>query len=348
MSCLGRSFSRLQTAIPMRVMPRRSIMGIGSRQQPSRHVEDRLRLGGRALQRAGAGRSREVVEAKPEDDRPAHAPGGAHPAGDAVHQAEQGGVELVGGLARAAEGTLRSDRPAPAPWLDATRIPVQREGVDVPSRGHSEHGHERAFRERGYLADRCDSDLMQPAGGDRADAPEPLDGRAWRNASSRSGCTTSRPSGLATPLATFARNFVLATPTVIGKPTRSRTSRRETNGDRRGTAREPSHPAHVEERLVDRHAFDQGRGVLEDPVDRLARLDVGGHARRDDHRVRAQPASRRSAHGRTDAVRLRFVARREHDSRADDHRPAAQARVVSLLDRRVERVDVGVENRRLG
>jgi hypothetical protein len=31
---------------------------------------------------------------------------------------------------------------------------------------------------------------------------------------------------LATPLATLARNFVLATPTVIGKPTRSRTASR--------------------------------------------------------------------------------------------------------------------------
>ena len=48
----------------------------------------------------------------------------------------------------------------------------------------------------------------------------------WRNDSSSWGRTTSRPSGLATPLATLARNFVLATPTVIGSPTRSRTSRR--------------------------------------------------------------------------------------------------------------------------
>ena len=38
-----------------------------------------------------------------------------------------------------------------------------------------------------------------------------------------SGGTTSNPSGLATALATFARNFVRATPTVMGKPTRSRT-----------------------------------------------------------------------------------------------------------------------------
>ena len=38
--------------------------------------------------------------------------------------------------------------------------------------------------------------------------------------------TTSSPSGLATALATFARNFVVATPTVIFSPIRSRTSRR--------------------------------------------------------------------------------------------------------------------------
>ena len=53
-------------------------------------------------------------------------------------------------------------------------------------------------------------------------------GSGWRKASSRSrsGDTTSRPSGFATPLATLARNFVRATPTVTARPTRSRTSRR--------------------------------------------------------------------------------------------------------------------------
>jgi hypothetical protein len=49
-------------------------------------------------------------------------------------------------------------------------------------------------------------------------------GSGCRNSSSPDGGTTSRPSGLATPLATFARNFVRATPTVIGSPTRSSTS----------------------------------------------------------------------------------------------------------------------------
>ena len=173
-------------------------------------------------------------------------------------------------------------------------------------------------------------------------------GSAWRNASSPSGCTTSSPSGFATPLATFARNFVLATPTVIGNPTCSRTERRRRVAHLRGASSKPSHPTDVEERLVDRHAFDERRGVLEDLEDRLARLDVRRHSRRDDDRRRAETASSRPTHRRSHAVGLRLVARREHDSRADDHRPAAKTWVVSLLDRRVEGVDVGVKDRRLG
>ncbi len=47
-----------------------------------------------------------------------------------------------------------------------------------------------------------------------------------RNARSPSTGTTSSPSGLATRLATLARNFVRATPTVIGSPTRCATSPR--------------------------------------------------------------------------------------------------------------------------
>ena len=51
-------------------------------------------------------------------------------------------------------------------------------------------------------------------------------GSAWRKASSRPLGTTSNPSGLDTALATLARNLVRATPTLIGRPTRSRTAPR--------------------------------------------------------------------------------------------------------------------------
>ncbi len=51
-------------------------------------------------------------------------------------------------------------------------------------------------------------------------------GSGCRNCSSRSGSTTSRPSGLLTALATLARNFVRATPTEIASPTSTRTRSR--------------------------------------------------------------------------------------------------------------------------
>jgi hypothetical protein len=48
-----------------------------------------------------------------------------------------------------------------------------------------------------------------------------------------------------------------------------------------------------------------------------------------------------------DAAGLRLVACGQHDPGADDDGPAAEARIVTLLDRRVEGVDIGVEDRRL-
>ncbi len=63
----------------------------------------------------------------------------------------------------------------------------------------------------------------------RSPAPHPVDARpaagAGTRARRRSGPPTARPASRP-PLATLARNLVRATPTVIGRPTRSRTSAR--------------------------------------------------------------------------------------------------------------------------
>jgi hypothetical protein len=59
----------------------------------------------------------------------------------------------------------------------------------------------------------------------------------------------------------------------------------------------------------------------------------------------AEPAGLGAAHGRADTVGLGLVAGREHDTRTHDHGAAAQAWVVSLLNRREECVDVRVQNR---
>ena len=110
-------------------------------------------------------------------------------------------------------------------------------------------------------------------------------GSGCRKSSSRSGGTTSRPSGFATPLATLARNFVRATPTVIASPTRSSTSRRSRDRDLGRRARHAEQAADVEERLVDREPLDERRRVVEHLEHRLARLGVRRHARRHDDRA---------------------------------------------------------------
>ena len=89
-------------------------------------------------------------------------------------------------------------------------------------------------------------------------------------------------------------------------------------------------------------------GVVSRNTSKTARLAAvyasirGGTTTASGHsRARQAPAHRR-AH----PVRLRLVARGEHDPAADDHRPPAQPRVVALLDRGVERVEIGVQDRR--
>ena len=63
-----------------------------------------------------------------------------------------------------------------------------------------------------------------------------------------------------------------------------------------------------------------------------------------DHRAGHSDAGLRGGHGGAHAVDPGLVARREDDAFADDDRAVPQARVVPLLDRGVEAVEVGVED----
>ncbi len=67
-------------------------------------------------------------------------------------------------------------------------------------------------------------------------------GRGWRKASSSPTATSRSPSGLADALATLARCFVAAMPTVIGSPTWSRTSCRRLSAIWRGEPEMCSRP----------------------------------------------------------------------------------------------------------
>ena len=110
---------------------------------------------------------------------------------------------------------------------------------------------------------------------------------------------------------------------------------------------QPGVLAHVQEGLVDRQPLDHRRGAGDDVEHGAAGLDVRLPPRGHDQRVGAQPARPRPARSRPDAVRAGLVAGGHHDPRAHDHGPPPQARIVALLHRREERVEVRVQDGRL-
>ena len=121
----------------------------------------------------------------------------------------------------------------------------------------------------------------------------------------------------------------------------------QANGDLGRRARDPAKPAHLEEGLVDRHALDERGRVVEHLEDRLAGLAVGLHVRRDDDRLGAEAPGLPTAHGAADTVGPGLVARCEHHTTPDDDRLAAEPRIVTLVDRREEGIEVGVQDRGL-
>ena len=140
----------------------------------------------------------------------------------------------------------------------------------------------------------------------------------------------------------MARCLVRATPTEIGSPISLRTARRIWAI----SAGEPKRcsPGDVGEGLVDRDALDQGREVVEDRHRRVAEPRVLLEVAADEDELRAELAGPASRHAAAHAERLGLVGRCQHHAAADRDRLAAQGRIEQLLDRRVEGVEIGVED----
>ena len=169
-------------------------------------------------------------------------------------------------------------------------------------------------------------------------------GSGCRNVELAAGRDESSPSGFATPLATLARNFVRATPTVMGSPTcraRRRRSRTAISGGRPAIRSMPRTSRNASS--IDSPSTS---GVVSSKISNTARLasDVRREARLDDDRLAGTAAAPRRRPWPCGPRRLGLVARGEHDAPAHDHRPGAQARIVALLDRREEGVQVRVED----
>ena len=223
------------------------------------------------------------------------------------------------------ERSLGTHRATTATDLHTARIAIVREGVEMPSGPRPRISTKRGLAEPCHLCDGGDGALPELRA---VTGPTPHSrsiGNPCRNASSPSAGTTSRPSGFATPLATFARNFVRGHANRDADPDPLEHIATQVHRDLGRRAGDPAQPADVQERLVDGQPLHERRGVVEDREHRLARLAVGLHPRPDDDRVRAQaasPASRPSAFARRRPwprswQRARRRPRRSQGGRAD-------------------------------
>ena len=326
--------------------PRSRISGSAAPRRPRAASRIAGGLVGRLREGGGAGGAREVVEAKAQDDRATHAPGLSHATGDTVDEPDQCRVDLLLRPPPPPERALGPDRPPAPPGLDGSRVAVVCERVEVAARRPAEQRDERLDVDPRDLAHGAEPAGVQPARGGGADAPQPFDREGVEEGDLLVGLDDQEAVGLRDR----ARD--------LGEELRSRDAdgdaqsdvledvAAEADGDLGRRPGDPLEPSNVEERLVDRQSLDERRRVVEHAEHRSARIDVGVEARRDDDRLRAEPARLRSSHRSPDAEGLRLVARRQHDPAADDHGPSAQPRVVALLDRREERVEIRVQDRR--
>ena len=231
--------------------------------------------------------------------------------------------------------------PRRRPTCDGPGVAVVGQGVEVAARGPTEHRHQRGLGQRGRP--RRPSRMPRSWSLAAVTGPTPHSrstGSGCRKASSPSGGTTSSPSGLATPLATLARNLVRATPTVMAQADPLEHLAPQPHGDLRRRARDPPQAADVEEGLVDGEALDEGRGVVEHLEHRLAGLGVGrASAARRRRRAGHSRRAWRAAHGRAHAEGLGLVAGGQHHAAAHDAPagPAGADRRAARPTRRTRR-----------
>src|SRR5262245_66115645 len=103
-------------------------------------------------------------------------------------------------------------------------------------------------------------------------------------------------------------------------------------------------PGNVGEGLIDGDALDGRREIAQDCDGGIAEPLVFVEMSADKHEGGTELPRATSRHPASYAEGPRFVRGREHDAAADRNRLAAQARVKQLFDRRIEGVEVRVEN----
>jgi hypothetical protein len=203
---------------------------------------------------------------------------------------------------------------------------------------------DRRLRLRGDVTDGDDVEGVQLLCGHLPHAPQPLDLQWMQELELTAWLDEQEAVGLADCTGDLREELGARDADRDGQPDLLLDLASEPLGHLRRSAADLSQTGDVEERLVHRDPLDERGGVAEDLEDGLARLDVGVHPGRNDDGVAAQCACLRPAHGGTHSEGLRLVACREHDTAAHEDWSSPQARVVPLLDRRVERVEIGMHD----
>ncbi len=222
------------------------------------------------------------------------------------------------------------------------------ERVEMTSRREPKHRDEPLLRELCDLADRVDPEAVQLGGCDGSDSPEALDGQRVEKAQLVVRWHNEEAVGLGHATRDLGEELGPRDPHRDWQTDPLANRAPQPLSYLNGGPGDATQPTDVEEGLVDRQPFDERSGVVEHGEHRLARLGVRAHARWHHDCVRTQAQGLPATHRRVHAEGLGLVTRGEHYSHADDHRAVAQARIVSLLDGRVERVEVGVEDRGFG
>ena len=312
--------------------------------QPTGRSEDGRRLCGRLGEGDGARRPREVAEAQPQHDGSSDPLGRAQSARHPVDEADEPAVDLLCGPLAPTDCALGADRAPSGAALDRPRVTVVGKRVEVMPGAAPEHRDQRVDVDGRDVADAAQAARVQLAGCRRPHAPEPFNGQRMQELE----LTTDRYDEQAVGLRDGARDLrkelragdsdsdrqpdlVAHVPSELGR-------------DLDRAARDPLEPAHVEEGLVDRERLHERGCIVEDAEDGPARLDVRVESWPHDYRIGAERPRLAPTHRGLHTARLRLVARGEDDPAADDHGPAAEPGVVTLLDRRVERIEVGVQD----
>ena len=296
---------------------------------------------------ARSGGLREVAVAEAQHDRAAHPVAVAQAAGEPIDDLGEDEVEFVGRARAAAERALRADGPAAPRGVDRARIPQPGQRVQVRAGRLAQQPLGGRGFELGQLPDGADAEPVQLLGGHGTDPPQPFDRQREQERLLPLGFDHEQPVGLADRAGDLGEELGPRDPDRDGQSDLRTNPLTQSHRDLLGRARDASETADLQKRLVDGEPLHERRRIAEDREHVSTGRGVGVHPRRDDHGIRAQVARLPAAHRGAHPTGLRLVARRQHHAAADDDRPAAQRGRVTLLDRGVEGVEIGVQHGRL-